>query len=101
MAKLSKIANNERKKEVVARYKEKRLALRAAAKNSNLTEEERTDARRKLEALPRNSCENRIRNRCKVTGRPRGVYRKFEVSRLTFRQMAHKGLLPGITKASW
>lgn len=101
MAKLSKIANNERKKRVVAQYKETRLALRAAAKNSNLKEEERTEARRKLEALPRNSCENRIRNRCKVTGRPRAVYRKFELSRLTFRQMALRGLLPGVTKASW
>jgi small subunit ribosomal protein S14 len=101
MAKLSKIANNERKKETAARHREKRLALRAAAKNINLSEDERYEARKKLQAMPRNSCENRVRSRCKISGRPRAVYKKFEISRLAFREMALKGLLPGVTKASW
>ncbi len=101
MAKLSKIANNDRKKRVTEQYREVRQELRALAKSIKLSPEDRSEARRKLEALPRNSCENRIRNRCRVTGRPRAVYKKFELSRLTFRQMALKGLLPGVTKASW
>ncbi len=101
MAKLSKIANNDRKKRVVLQYREQRLALRAAAKSIKISDEERAEARRKLEALPRNSCENRVRSRCKVSGRPRAIYKKFQLSRLAFRAMALRGLLPGVTKASW
>jgi small subunit ribosomal protein S14 len=72
-----------------------------AAKSIKLSDEERSEARRKLEAMPRNSCENRTRLRCKLSGRPRGNYAKFQLSRMAFRAMALKGLLPGVTKASW
>lgn len=101
MAKKSKIANNERKRATALRHREKRMALRAAAKNMKLSDDERSEARRKLEAMPRNTCENRVRTRCKLSGRPRGNYSKFQLSRLAFRELALKGLLPGVTKASW
>jgi small subunit ribosomal protein S14 len=101
MAKKSMVAKNERRKQMVAKYYSKRLELKAAMKNMELTPEERAEAARKLRKLPRNSCPNRVRSRCKETGRSRGVYRKFGLSRISFRQLALEGEIPGVTKASW
>ena len=101
MAKLSAIIKNERRKKLVAKYKDKRKALKAIMSDSKSSVEEQDAARRKLEALPRNSNPTRVRNRCAMSGRPRGVYRKFGLSRLALREMALGGHLPGVTKSSW
>ena len=79
----------------------KREALRATANDSALPQEERFAARLKLAALPRNSAKIRIRNRCDITGRPRGFYRKFRMSRIAFRELASAGYIPGVVKSSW
>jgi len=101
MAKKSKIARNNLRKEVVARYREKRTALRDIIKSANASWEERLEAQRKMARFPRLSMEVRIRNRCRLTGRCRGFLRKFEMSRLEFRKNASFGLIPGVTKSSW
>ena len=101
MAKKSKIVNNQQKIKLSNRLFEKRKALLEKINNTELSFDERQTYRLKLEKLPRNSNRIRVRNRCNVTGRPRGVYRKFGLSRITFREMALKGEIPGITKASW
>ena len=101
MAKTSKIAKNNQRRAIVARYAERRLALRAVIKDSTATVEEREAARRALVKLPRDSSPTRLRNRDVVDGRPRGFIRKAGISRVRFREMAHRGELPGITKASW
>jgi small subunit ribosomal protein S14 len=101
MARLAKIVNNELKKKMSDKHLELRRELRKKVRNEKLSEEERFEAQMKLQKLPRNSCENRIRNRCLVTGRPRAFFRKFQLSRLEFRRLAHKGMIPGVTKSSW
>ncbi len=101
MAKKSKIEHNNYRMELVDRYRAQRIELRKKSKDMKLSDEERTEARKKLAALPRNSSEIRVRNRCMLTGRPRGVLRKFQLSRMKFRELALKGLLPGVTKSSW
>lgn len=101
MAKKSKVAKNEQRKEVVARYAERRLALKAAAVNPHLSEAERVAARAALHALPRDASPTRVRNRDVADGRPRGYVGKFGLSRVRMRQMAHRGELPGVTKSSW
>ena len=101
MAKKSMIVKNIRRKQVVERYKERRIELKKILKSSSASEDEKQIARLKLEKMPRDSNPIRIRNRCVVTGRPRSYYRKFGLSRITFREMALKGEIPGITKASW
>ena len=101
MAKKSMIVKNIRRREIVERYREKRLELKKLLKNPSVSEAEKQIARVKLEKMPRDSNPIRIRNRCVVTGRPRSYYRKFGLSRITFREMALKGEIPGITKASW
>ncbi|RYJ05425.1 MAG: 30S ribosomal protein S14 [Actinomycetales bacterium] len=101
MAKKSKIVQNERRKEVVARYAERRAELRAARKDESLTMEERLAASRALARLPRDSSPVRVRNRDQVDGRPRGHVGKTGLSRIRFREQAHAGHLPGITKSSW
>ena len=101
MAKKSKIARNEQRKLVVDRYAEQRLALKKALVDPNSTDDEREAARIGLQKLPRNASPVRLRNRDAIDGRPRGVLAKFGVSRVRFRNMAHKGELPGITKSSW
>lgn len=95
------IVKNIRRREIVERYREKRLELKKLLKNPSVSEAEKQIARVKLEKMPRDSNPIRIRNRCVVTGRPRSYYRKFGLSRITFREMALKGEIPGITKASW
>ena len=101
MAKKSKIARNEQRKVIVARYNEKRLALKKTLIDENATPEEREAARVALQKLPRNASPVRVRNRDQIDGRPRGTFKKFGISRVRFREMAHRGELPGITKSSW
>jgi small subunit ribosomal protein S14 len=101
MAKKSKIARNEQRKLVVDRYAEKRLALKKALVDPASTDAQREEARLGLQKLPRNASPVRLRNRDAIDGRPRGVLAKFGVSRVRFREMAHRGELPGITKSSW
>lgn len=101
MAKISKIVKNNRRREIVARFAERRQALRVAIKDAQATPEEREAARAALARLPRDASPTRLRNRDVVDGRPRGYLRKAGISRIRFREMAHRGELPGITKASW
>jgi len=101
MAKKSKIMNNKHKIELSNRLYGKRKDLLDKIKNPELSYNEKQALRLKLEKLPKNSNRIRVRNRCNVTGRPRGVYRKFGLSRITFRELALKGLIPGVSKASW
>ncbi len=101
MAKKSKIARNEQRKVVVDRYAERRLELKKTLIDPNATDEAREAARVGLQKLPRNASPVRLRNRDAIDGRPRGVLSKFGVSRVRFRDMAHRGELPGITKSSW
>jgi small subunit ribosomal protein S14 len=101
MAKKSMIAKNEKRKKTVARYLPKRMELKAIMNDPERTPEERAEAGRRLRKLPRNSCPNRVRSRCHVTGRSRAVYKKFGLSRIAFRELSLEGEIPGITKASW
>ncbi|MCL2515702.1 MAG: 30S ribosomal protein S14 [Microbacteriaceae bacterium] len=101
MAKKSKIARNKQREVVVARYAAKRLELKKQLVNPNATDEEREAARLGLQKLPRNASPVRLRSRDQIDGRPRGVLSKFGISRVRFRDMAHNGELPGITKSSW
>ena len=101
MAKESSIARNNKRIKMVEKYSTKRMELRLKSKNLKLTPEERLVARKELDNLPLNSNPIRIRNRCFVSGRSRGYISYFGLSRITFREMAHKGLLPGVKKASW
>ncbi|MEV7802209.1 30S ribosomal protein S14 [Microbispora sp. NPDC088329] len=99
MAKKSKIAANERRKAVVARYAQRRAELKKVVRTG--TPEERASAVRELARRPRDASTTRVRNRDSVDGRPRGYLGMFGLSRIRFRQMAHRGELPGVTKASW
>ena len=101
MAKKSKIARNEQRKVVVERYAAKRLELKKALIDPNGTDESREAARVGLQKLPRNASPVRLRGRDAIDGRPRGYLSKFGISRVRFRDMAHDGELPGITKSSW
>ncbi|RFA17458.1 30S ribosomal protein S14 [Subtercola boreus] len=101
MAKTSKIAKNEQRKVIVARWATKRLELKKALVDLNGTDESREAARLGLQKLPRDASPVRVRNRDAVDGRPRGHLSNFGISRVRFREMAHRGELPGITKSSW
>ncbi|HET7415071.1 MAG TPA: 30S ribosomal protein S14 [Arthrobacter sp.] len=101
MAKKSKIARNEQRKIVVDRYAEKRLELKKTLVDENASDEAREEARIGLQKLPRNASPVRVRSRDQIDGRPRGTLQKFGISRVRFRDMAHKGQLPGVTKSSW
>jgi small subunit ribosomal protein S14 len=101
MAKKSRIETNEKRKRTVKKFADKRAKLLAIAKNRSLPFDERLKAQVALSKLPRNSAEVRIRNRCALTGRPRGYLREFKLSRVTFREYAAWGLIPGIKKSSW
>ena len=101
MAKKSAIENNKRKMRLVKQFAGRRARLQAIADNMDLSMEERFEARLKLAALPRNSAQIRIRNRCEVTGRPRAYYRKLKMSRISLRDLASNGQIPGMTKSSW
>ena len=101
MAKKSKIARNNQREEVVASYAEKRAELKKTLVDPNATDEAREAARVGLQKLPRNASPVRLRGRDAIDGRPRGYLSKFGISRVRFRNMAHKGELPGVTKSSW
>ena len=101
MAKKSKVVKNIQRQEIVARYSERRLELKSIIKNPKSSYIEKRLAYQKLEKMPRDANPIRLRNRCNLTGRPRGVYRRFGLSRISLREMANNGLIPGITKASW
>ncbi|QIG81255.1 30S ribosomal protein S14 [Stakelama tenebrarum] len=101
MAKLSSINKNERRKKLVKKYAGKYAKLKAIANDKSLDETERLIARLKMAEIPRNGNPTRVRNRCELTGRPRGYYRKFRLARVMFRDLANKGLIPGVTKSSW
>ena len=90
-----------KRRKMVEKYKGKRLALNEVIKNANSSIEEKAEARSKLQALPKNSSPVRLRNRCALTGRPRGVYSKFGIARSKLRDLMLSGEVPGITKASW
>jgi small subunit ribosomal protein S14 len=99
MAKKSKIAANERRKTVVARYADRRAELKETVRTGS--PEERAQAVRELSRQPRDASATRVRNRDSIDGRPRGHLRRFGISRIRFREMAHRGELPGVTKSSW
>jgi small subunit ribosomal protein S14 len=101
MAKKSKIARNEQRKAVVARYAERRAELKRLISSPRTDEEARAAAVAELRRQPRDASATRVRNRDSVDGRPRGHLRRFGLSRIRFRDMAHRGELPGVTKSSW
>ena len=101
MAKLSLINREAKRAKLVAKYAAKRTELRAAINNQKLTDEERMAARLKIQQLPRNANPTRQRNRCRITGRPRGVFKKFGLCRIKLREAAMRGEVPGMTKSSW
>jgi small subunit ribosomal protein S14 len=101
MAKASKIAKNEKRRQLVARYAERRAELKEIIRHLSSTPEERAAAVAALQRLPRDSSPVRVRNRDAIDGRPRGHLRKFGLSRVRMRELAHRGELPGVTKASW
>jgi small subunit ribosomal protein S14 len=101
MAKKSSIAKNHRRERLVEKYAAKRAELKSILANPNASDEEFFEAQRKLSKLPRNSARTRLRNRCAITGRPRAFIRRFGLSRLTFREMALDGRIPGVIKSSW
>ena len=101
MAKKSKIARNNQRAVIVERYAAKRLELKKQLVSPTSTDEQREEARLGLQKLPRNASPVRLRNRAAIDGRPRGVLSKYGISRVRFRDMAHRGELPGVTKSSW
>ena len=101
MAKLSSINKNNRRIKLSDRFYKKRKELKKIIMNKKLSLEERFKAQQKLSKLPRNSAKVRVMNRCQITGRPHGVYRKLKISRIALRDMASAGKIPGITKSSW
>ena len=101
MAKTSSIQRNLKRIKLVKRFSKKRADLKKIIKNRKLPLQERFAAQLKLAKIPRNSAKIRIRNRCEITGRPRGVYRKLKISRIALRDLASKGKIPGMTKSSW
>lgn len=101
MAKKSVIERNKKRMRLVRKYAAKRAALKAMAKDPLLSPEEHFSARMKLAVLPRNSSPVRVRLRCEITGRPRGNYRKFRLSRIALRELASRGQIPGMVKSSW
>jgi small subunit ribosomal protein S14 len=101
MAKKSSIEKNNRRRRMTKKFSGRRSRLKAIAMDKTTPMEERFAASLKLATLPRNGSATRIRNRCEVTGRPRGVYRKFKMSRIALRDLGSKGLVPGLVKSSW
>ena len=101
MAKTSSVEKNNRRRKLVKQYANKRAKLKAIIQNKETPIEERFAAQLKLAELPRNGAKVRIRNRCSLSGRPRGFHRRFGVSRITLRELALAGKIPGVTKSSW
>ena len=101
MAKTSSIERDLKRRKLVKKYSSRRARLKAIARDNDIPAEERFAARLKLAQLPRNSSPNRVRNRCQLSGRPRGFYRKLKMSRVALRDLSSQGLVPGMTKSSW
>jgi small subunit ribosomal protein S14 len=101
MAKKSSIEKNANRAKLVKRINPRRARLKALARDRDAAPEDRFEAQLKLAELPRNSSETRLHNRCTLTGRPRGYYRKFRLSRIALRELASSGLIPGMVKSSW
>ena len=101
MAKTSLINREQKRRDTVKKHAAKRTELLAVIRNAKASDEERAEARDKLQALPRNASPVRLRNRCALTGRPRGYFRKFGLARNKLREIAMRGEIPGLTKASW
>jgi len=101
MAKVSMVEREKKRQRMVKKYAAKRAALKEIARNEELAMEERFKARLELAKLPRNSSPTRLHNRCEVTGRPRGYYRKLKMSRIALRDLASRGEIPGMVKSSW
>ncbi len=101
MAKLALINREDKRRKMVKKFAAKRAELKAIINDVKRDDADRMDARMKLQSLPRNASESRLRNRCQLTGRPRGVFRKFGLCRNMIREIAMKGEIPGVVKASW
>ena len=101
MAKSSAVQRNKKRERLAARYAARRAALKAIADDKSVSAEERFNAYQKLSQLPRNASPTRVHNRCEVTGRPKGYYRRFKVSRIALRDLASSGQIPGMVKSSW
>jgi len=101
MAKLALINREDKRRKMVKKYAAKRAELKAIINDVKRDDAERMDARLRLQSLPRDASESRLRNRCQLTGRPRGVFRKFGLCRNMIREIAMKGEIPGVVKASW
>jgi len=101
MAKKSAVEKNKRRRKLTKQFADKRTALKAVMKDESASREERFKASIKLAELPRDSSKTRIRNRCDLTGRPRGYYRKLKLSRIALRELTSQGMLPGMVKSSW
>ncbi|MEZ5812246.1 MAG: 30S ribosomal protein S14 [Rhizobiaceae bacterium] len=101
MAKVSAVDKNAKRRKLVARYSRRRAELKAIINDRSRPMDERFAAQLKLSQLPRNSSKTRIRNRCEVSGRPRGYYRKLKMSRIALRELGSLGLVPGLVKSSW
>ena len=101
MAKMSSINKNNKRLKLANKFYKKRKNFKKIIMNKNLTLEERFKAQQKLSKLPRNSAKIRVRNRCQITGRPHGVYRKLKISRIALRQLGLQGKIPGMVKSSW
>ena len=101
MAKVSMVERDKKRKRLASKYAAKRKELKETINNRELSIEERFSAQLELNGLPRNSSRSRQRNRCALTGRPRGVYRKFQLSRIALRDLASLGQIPGVVKSSW
>ena len=101
MAKVSMVERDRKRRRLAAQHAKRRAALRAQVRDRSLAPDERFAASLKLAAMPRNGARVRLRNRCEVSGRPRGYYRKFRLSRIALRELASRGQVPGVVKASW
>ncbi|MEW5770702.1 MAG: 30S ribosomal protein S14 [Pseudomonadota bacterium] len=101
MAKLALINREEKRRKMVKKYAAKRAELKSIIRDVNRSDEDRMAAQEKLQSLPRDASESRLRNRCQLTGRPRGVFRKFGLCRNKIREIAMRGEIPGVVKASW
>jgi len=101
MAKLSQVLRDQRREVLIKKHAEKRAELRKRLNDRNVSIEEKLEIQQQFAKLPRNSCPTRLNRRCKISGRSRGYYRKFQISRIALRELALRGFLPGVRKSSW
>ena len=101
MAKLSQVLRDQRREKLIKKHAEKRAELRTRLNDRNVSIEEKLEIQQQFAKLPRNSCPTRLNRRCKISGRSRGYYRKFQISRIALRELALRGFLPGVRKSSW